>query len=558
MSSTATLARSADATAIRNAAAIKVRPKAYSYVRWSTPQQAKGDSLNRQLDKARAYVRERGYELDETLNFRDAGISAYRGRNVLKGALGDFLRAVQEGIIARGSYLIVESLDRISRETVNKAATTLQMIVAEGVNLVDLEDGGRVYSEDTFENDQTAFLIMAVRFMRANMESRIKGDRVGKAYETKRREATERLKQGRPFTRMLPAWLRWNEEIKTIEAHPERAEVLQSIFEKASVGWGQHRIAHWLNEKGVPTFGGIGKQRKAEHWNRSYIKKLLGNRAVIGTFTPQQRTKNKDGKRERNPLEAIDGYFPAVIDHDVFERVASRTKATAARGRNVSIEPASIFAGVLKCARCGGVVTRVSKGAYVYLVCSQAHRKGGCRYAAVPYRDVELAFRHNANAIIRSAPRGKGAEEIDAQIEKLETVVSVLTDESYALADAYAAERNEELRQRLWQKTAELNEAKEKLKALRVKRNTEVAPYVHRRLVTLLDTVKHKPFNVAEVNKALKEAVSKIVLDPEAGRFAVYWHHANEPTGDVPFFSRHSRVFDSDDVDRVVTGGNAP
>jgi DNA invertase Pin-like site-specific DNA recombinase len=371
-----TVARSTDASVTRSAATISVRPKAYSYVRWSTPQQAKGDSLNRQLDKARAYAKEHGYDLDETLNFKDAGISAYRGHNVLKGALGDFLRAVQQGIVARGSYLIVESLDRISRETVNKAATTLQMIVAEGVNLVDLEDGGRVYSEDTFENDQTAFLIMAVRFMRANMESRMKGDRVGKAYERKRREATERLKQGQPFTRMLPAWLRWNEDTKLIEADPQRAEVLQSIFEKASAGWGQHRIAHRLNETGVPTFGGIGKQRRAEQWNRSYIKKLLSNRAVIGEFTPQQRTKDKDGKRKRKPLEAIEGYFPAVVDPELFERVASRMKVTAARGRNANADPASIFAGVLKCARCGGTVTRVAKGTYVYLVCSRAHRKG--------------------------------------------------------------------------------------------------------------------------------------------------------------------------------------
>jgi hypothetical protein len=119
------------------------------------------------------------------------------------------------------------------------------------------------------------------------MESRMKGDRVGKAYETKRREATERLKQGRPFTRMLPAWLRWNKKTKEIEADPERAEALRSIFEKASAGWGQHRIAYWLNETGVPTFGGVGKQRRAERWNRSYVKKLLSNRAVIGTFTPQ-------------------------------------------------------------------------------------------------------------------------------------------------------------------------------------------------------------------------------------------------------------------------------
>ena len=86
-SATATLARITDAAAIRSAAAISVRPKAYSYVRWSTPQQAKGDSLHRQLEKARAYAKEYNLDLDETLNFRDAGISAYRGRNVLKGAL---------------------------------------------------------------------------------------------------------------------------------------------------------------------------------------------------------------------------------------------------------------------------------------------------------------------------------------------------------------------------------------------------------------------------------------------------------------------------------------
>ena len=160
MSAAATLAKSTDAPATTSATTVSVRPKAYSYVRWSTPQQAKGDSLHRQLEKARAYAKERDYDLDETLNFRDAGITAYNGRNVLKGALGDFLRAVQEGIVARGSYLIVESLDRISRETVHKAAATLQMIVASGVNLVDLEDGGRVYNDDTFERDPTAFLII--------------------------------------------------------------------------------------------------------------------------------------------------------------------------------------------------------------------------------------------------------------------------------------------------------------------------------------------------------------------------------------------------------------
>jgi Recombinase/Recombinase zinc beta ribbon domain len=345
---------------------------------------------------------------------------------------------------------------------------------------------------------------------------------------------------------MLPAWLRFKEDTKTIEVIPERAKVLQSIFEKASVGWGQHRIADWLNESDLPTFGGIGKQRRAERWNRSYVKKLLDNRAVIGTFTPHQRTEDAAGKRKRKPLKAIEGYFPAVVDRDVFERVASRTKATAARGRNASAEPASIFAGMLKCARCGGVVTRVSKGTYVYLVCSRAHRKGGCRYAAVPYKEVELAFRRNARAIIRNAPRGKGSEEIDEEITNLETAVDHITDEAREIADELIAEKSGVLRQRLREKEAELDEAKEKLRALRIKRNTEVAPYVHKRLANLWETLRRKPFNVVEVNRALKETVSKIVLDPEAGQLAIYWHHASEPTEGVTFFSRHSRVFEDE------------
>src|SRR5262249_43353079 len=106
------------------------------------------------------------------------------------------------------------------------------------------------------------------------------------------------------------------------------------------------------------------------------IKKLLSNRAVIGEFTPQQRTKDKDGKRKRKPLEAIEGYFPAVVDPELFERVASRMKVTAAGGRDGNEGPACIFGGGVKGAGCGGTVTRVAKGTYVYLVCSRAHQKG--------------------------------------------------------------------------------------------------------------------------------------------------------------------------------------
>ena len=94
------------------------RPRAYSYLRFSTTEQLKGDSLRRQTQAARAYADTHGLDLDEALTFRDLGVSAFKGKNVAEGALGAFLQAVDAGRVPPGSWLLVENLDRLSRDKV--------------------------------------------------------------------------------------------------------------------------------------------------------------------------------------------------------------------------------------------------------------------------------------------------------------------------------------------------------------------------------------------------------------------------------------------------------
>jgi hypothetical protein len=55
------------------------QPKIYSYVRFSTDIQIKGDSLTRQRESISKYSEGKGYELDETLRFEDKGLSGYHG-----------------------------------------------------------------------------------------------------------------------------------------------------------------------------------------------------------------------------------------------------------------------------------------------------------------------------------------------------------------------------------------------------------------------------------------------------------------------------------------------
>src|SRR5688500_10462942 len=92
--------------------------RVYSYIRFSTPEQALGDSERRQLDKARAWAEKHGNEFDDSLRIADRGRSAYKGDHRKKGALGEFLERVRTGEVTPGSILVVEDIDRLSREGV--------------------------------------------------------------------------------------------------------------------------------------------------------------------------------------------------------------------------------------------------------------------------------------------------------------------------------------------------------------------------------------------------------------------------------------------------------
>ena len=85
----------------------------YSYVRFSSKKQELSDSKRRQIDMATKYAVANGLTLDPS-GFEDLGVSAFRGKNSTDGALGDFLRCVDAGLIPHDSWLLVESLDRVS------------------------------------------------------------------------------------------------------------------------------------------------------------------------------------------------------------------------------------------------------------------------------------------------------------------------------------------------------------------------------------------------------------------------------------------------------------
>src|SRR6516225_6644612 len=87
--------------------------KAIAYVRFSSDEQADGDSIQRQTANVTRYAERYGFSIEQIL--LDEGRSAYKGEHLSIGELGKFLRAAEKGTF-RGYAFLVEEQDRLSRQ----------------------------------------------------------------------------------------------------------------------------------------------------------------------------------------------------------------------------------------------------------------------------------------------------------------------------------------------------------------------------------------------------------------------------------------------------------
>ena len=98
-----------------------------------------------------------------------------------------------------GSCLIVESLDRLSRQQVRKSMSLFLEIINSGVTIHTMLDG-HVYAP---ERTELMELMMSVTHLSsAHEDSKKKSIRIGQAWENKRKNAAKK-----PLTAKCPPWL---------------------------------------------------------------------------------------------------------------------------------------------------------------------------------------------------------------------------------------------------------------------------------------------------------------------------------------------------------------
>lgn len=351
-------------------------PVAVSYLRFSTPEQAKGDSLRRQTEDSERWCQCNSIPLDQTIS--DLGRSAYHGRHRDdKAALGKFLELVRQNRIPRGSFLIVENLDRLSREDERTALRLWMDILDAGVNIVQL------HPETVFRHDKSDMLDMMraiIELSRGHSESRMKAVRAAANWEKRYRRARE---TGAVLTAWLPAWVQLGEEGRP-ELIAERAETVRKAFVLSTAGYGQSSIAKRFRADKVPAFGPTGE------WSAEYIRRILKDRRAIGELQPR---KGKDRKADGPPIA---GYYPAVVTEQewLLARAAVSGRRRQKQGRIGADGCANLFGGLLHNARDGDtyiVAQRTDSGRPVRVVVSSNFADGKSPCWSFPLDTLERA-----------------------------------------------------------------------------------------------------------------------------------------------------------------------
>ncbi|ENJ1703264.1 recombinase family protein [Vibrio parahaemolyticus] len=282
--------------------------------------------------------------------YQDLGKSAYKGEH-LENELGLFLSAVKSGVVAKGSILVVYSLDRLSRLEIGYAKQTYYDLTNNGVSVYSMADN-HLYRAHNAADD----IVSTITFERAHNESKIKSRRVIDSHK----EGHKRWKETGESQGNLgrtPLWI--DQSTNTFNIN---AEGVKKAVEMKIAGFGDLKIKQYLdaNFEYKPTRK-KGRVKQANTWDYTAIYQLWDRRSLFG-----EKTFKIEGVKY-----VMENYYPALIDEDTFRKLQASKKKR--QGRETSSGKIPLLKSLCRCGICGGTMVFVDKGgSRVNYVCNLA------------------------------------------------------------------------------------------------------------------------------------------------------------------------------------------
>lgn len=482
----------------------------FSYVRWSSKQQTAGDSFLRQTETARRVASEHGWRLIDLPP--DGGLSAWHGANRHKGALGLFLKRVQTGEIKTPCVLLVEKLDRFSRQDIDEVLPEFINLIKNGVEVFSSIENEH-YTPAILKSDPVSTVLkMLMAFYAANQFSKALSERLTRQkhgkYERAMNGELVNLGECIPFCfDYSPDGYRLN----------DRAETVRRIFKEYIGGKSMLGITRSLNADKIPTF------RKGRGWGHSTVSKVLKDRHYIGEWRGVK-------------------YLPPVVSDETFNTVQRLLRQNKTRkGQRPSV--ANILRGLIYCKHCGDYMTQQTlKGTFRYFRCTGLGRGVCSHHRMIRAGELEkdllftvlelnvhkLSGNGDAETAVKISELETAQVAVERQIKKLVAVSdSVELDELTAKLTALKKEKNglQEAIADLQLKmsgTAGIKKALVDLQSI-VGRTVRVQDLQLDRLVDLQAALED-PETRQKLQNVMPSLIGKLTVDTDDGSYTVYNH----------------------------------
>lgn len=488
---------------------------AISYLRYSSKGQATGDSERRQEESFNKWLSANSDKYELYQPFRDLGKSGYTGKHLRSdGSLGKLLQQTEDGTFKQGDVLVVEAIDRLSRQEPLSALDLFGKIVRAGLTILTLEDGQK-FNTESLNNNASSLPILVYKIQAAHEYSKRLGERIKAAHYQKRLKAS----QGSVEKVLSAPWL------KNGEIYEPVAKIVRYSIKMYLDGYGTRAIA--LNLKDfLKTAEESVKSRYQKGIDPRTVRRWLSNPALIGHW------KSKEGLIE-NCFEPLIGYTDWIkIQNELKKRTENKISSGVFTHYNLS--------GLVKCKHCRkpfGIRVQKPKPTKLaplnsyeykqrvpirYLNCGKYLKSGGClNNTTWPYQVLDYIYNSTINECLFQLAMGLPATKLaEAEINGLNEKLSELEEKANRCRELFLEFKDEKAKKKLGEILEEIESNKSKLQIL-LEANEQVMINIGQEFEDGEQSVwRYAPWDDADEigqRQILKEAGYEILID---GKFA--------------------------------------
>lgn len=335
------------------------------YARYSCDKQNE-TSLEDQIRRCTELAQRHGLSVSKDLIYTDAAVSGTDKGDALREG---YRRLREDWDAGKFDVLVVDEFSRLSRDNVEQAVLQKRLEKSRRVRLITAD------GVDTQDPDWQ--LRLGFQGLIAQQESRKLSYRVdrGMVGQLERGYMIATPAFGYRLQRVFDdnqnhIGSRWG-------IHEENASIVRQVFDKRAKGESMHKIAAWLNQKGV-SCSRKGRDGQEAHWRPARVKNMLKNAIYKGIFVWRgSTTYAKKMKELGDEVQSVEYLRPELrlVSDEVWTRCNNRSVSRSGYGGGQHA-----LTGVLTCGCCGATlaVSAMQRCRSLYCpVCSDARSSLG-------------------------------------------------------------------------------------------------------------------------------------------------------------------------------------